>query len=40
LLFLDRVGDSRSLVTWEHFERYHLQQVAENVGKVVAQYGS
>ena len=39
-LFLDRVEDSTSLVTWDHFERYHRAQVAENVQQLVAQYGS
>ena len=39
-LFLDRVEDSASLVTWENFERYHRAQVAENVQQLVARYGS
>ncbi len=39
-LFLDRVKDSTSLVTWDHFERYHRAQVAENVQQLVARYGS
>ena len=39
-LFLDRVEDSTSLVTWDHFERYHRAQVAENVQQLVARYGS
>ena len=40
MLFLDRVEDSASLVTWENFERYHRAQVAENVQQLVARYGS
>ena len=40
MLFLDRVEDSASLVTWENFERYHRTQVAENVQQLVARYGS
>ena len=39
-LFLDRVEDSTSLVTWDHFERYHRAQVAENVQQLVTRYGS
>ena len=39
-LFLDRVEDSTSLATWDHFERYHRAQVAENVQQLVARYGS
>ena len=39
-LFLDRVEDSTSLVTWDHFERYHQAQVAANVQQLVARYGS
>ena len=39
-LFLDRVEDSTSLVTWDHFERYHRAQVSENVQQLVARYGS
>ena len=39
-LFLDRVEDSTSLVTWDHFERYHRAQVAEDVQQLVARYGS
>jgi len=40
MLFLDRVEDSTSLVTWDNFERYHRAQVAENVQQLVARYGS
>ena len=39
-LFLDRVEDSTSLVTWDHFERYHRARVAENVQQLEARYGS
>ena len=40
MLFLDRVKDSRSLVTWDNFERYHQAQVAETVKQLVSRYGS
>lgn len=40
MLFLDRVEDSTSLVTWDNFERYHRAQVAENVQQLVSRYGS
>jgi peptide deformylase len=39
-LFLDRIEDSKSLVTWNNFERYHQQEVAYRVNKLVEQYGS
>ena len=40
ILFLDRVEDSHSLVTWDNFERYHREQVADNVQQLVSRYGS
>ena len=40
MLFLDRVKDSHSLVTWDNFERYHQSQVAETVKQLVSRYGS
>ena len=40
MLFLDRVEDSTSLVTWDNFERYHREQVADNVQQLVSRYGS
>ena len=38
-LFLDRVEDSTSLATWDHFERYHRAQFAENVQQLGDRYG-
>ena len=39
-LFLDRVVDTRSLCTWQQFERYHLQAVAERARALVERFGS
>jgi peptide deformylase len=39
-LFVDRVFDTRSLCTWEQFERNHLKEFAERARGIVAQYGS
>jgi peptide deformylase len=39
-LFVDRVFDTRSLCTWEQFERQHLAGVAERARAIVAKYGS
>lgn len=40
MVFLDRVTDSKSIVTWKNFEKYHQETVAENVRKLVSHYGS
>ena len=39
-LFVDRVFVTRSLCTWEQFERNHLKEFAERARGIVAQYGS
>jgi len=39
-LFLDRVEDSKSLVTWENFQRYYQNQVADQVQELVKRFGS
>ena len=40
LLFLDRVHDSRSLTTWEQFERFHRAEFIERITAFVARVGS
>ena len=40
LLFLDRVHDTRSLTTWEQFERYHRADFIERITAFVARVGS
>jgi peptide deformylase len=39
-LFVDRVFDTKSLCTWEQFERNHLKDFAERAKGIVAKYGS
>ena len=39
-LFVDHVEDSKSLVTWENFQRYHQNQVADQVRELVERFGS
>jgi peptide deformylase len=39
-LFVDRVFDTKSLCTWQEFERYHLAEFAERARGIVATYGS
>lgn len=39
LLFLDRVTDSRTLTTWESFERFHHDTFVERVEALVAKHG-
>ncbi|MFO0682499.1 MAG: peptide deformylase [Sandaracinus sp.] len=39
-LFVDRVEDSRTLTTWEGFERYHQAKFVGEVKEIVARYGS
>jgi len=39
-LFLDRVVDTRSLCTWQQFERYHFKAVAERARALVERFGS
>ena len=40
LLFLDRVHDTRSLTTWEDFERFHREAFVKRIGAFVARVGS
>jgi peptide deformylase len=40
VLFLDRVFDTRSLSTWEQFERYHRAAFIERITAFVARVGS
>lgn len=39
LLFLDRVTDSRTLATWDSFERFHHDAFVERVKALVAKHG-
>ena len=39
LLFLDRVTDSRTLTTWESFDRFHHDAFVERVKALVAIHG-
>jgi peptide deformylase len=39
-LFLDRVSDSTSLCTWEHFDRYEKERFVAEVKSIVAKWGS
>ena len=40
LLFLDRVHDTRSLTTWEQFERFHRDAFVERITEFVRRVGS
>ncbi|MBI4934523.1 MAG: peptide deformylase [Actinobacteria bacterium] len=40
LLFLDRVHDTRSLTTWEQFERFHRAEFIERITAFVERVGS
>jgi peptide deformylase len=40
LLFLDKVFDTRSLTTWEQFERFHRAAFIERITEFVARVGS
>jgi len=39
-IFIDRVEDPSSFTTWENFERHYQATFADEVKKIVAQYGS
>lgn len=39
-IFVDRVFDTNTLCTWEHFERYELARFAEEAKALVARYGA
>jgi peptide deformylase len=40
VLFLDRVHDTRSLTTWEQFERFHRAEFIERITAFVERVGS
>jgi peptide deformylase len=40
VLFLDRVHDTRSLTTWEQFERFHRDAFVERITEFVERVGS
>ena len=40
LLFLDRVEDTRTLTTWEQFERFHRDAFVERITEFVRRVGS
>lgn len=40
LLFLDRVADTRTLTTWEQFEKHHRAAFIERITEFVARVGS
>ncbi len=40
ILFLDRVHDTRSLTTWEQFERFHRTAFIERITEFVQKVGS
>jgi peptide deformylase len=40
LMFVDRVTDTKTLCTWDHFRRHHEPAFAERVRALVAEYGS
>ncbi|MEE8409019.1 MAG: peptide deformylase [Myxococcota bacterium] len=40
VLFLDKVVDTKSLCTWDNFERYHEQAFAEIADDLVRRWGS
>jgi peptide deformylase len=39
-LFVDRVHDTRTLTTWEQFERFHRDAFVERITAFVARVGS
>ncbi len=39
-IFVDRVKDSRSLCTWQEFERQHREGFIKEVQSIVAEFGS
>jgi peptide deformylase len=40
MLFVDRVVDTRSLCTWQDFERYQMKSFVDRAKAIVARYGS
>ena len=39
-IFVDRVKDTRSLCTWQEFERHHREAFIKEVQAIVAEFGS
>ena len=39
-IFLDRVSDSTSLCTWQHFDTYHRKNFEKHARSLVEKYGS
>jgi len=39
-LFVDRVTDTRTLCTWQEFERHHQARVVARAKELVKKYGS
>jgi peptide deformylase len=39
-IFIDRVADTRTLCTWQDFERYHQAAFVERAKAIVARFGS
>ena len=40
VLFLDRVGDTRTLTTWDGFRRFHEAEYADRARSIVERWGS
>jgi peptide deformylase len=40
VLFVDRVDDTATFMTWEQFERFHRDAFAADAAKLVARFGS
>lgn len=40
ILFLDRVTDPRTFMTWESFERFHREEFEASARELVARFGS
>lgn len=40
VMFVDRLADSKSLCTWDHFERFEKERFISEVRELVARWGS
>ncbi|HLI25277.1 MAG TPA: peptide deformylase, partial [Acidimicrobiales bacterium] len=40
VLFVDRVDDTTTLMTWEQFERFHRESFSAEAAKLVDRFGS
>jgi peptide deformylase len=40
MIFVDRVKDTRSLCTWQDFERFHQSTFVDRAKSLVARFGS